>query len=197
MWKQITGQNIYKLTVIFVLYFAGGSILNYDLSDHDKQVELDTVVFNVFVWMQIFNIFNNRRLDNKLNIFEGIHRNYYFIFIVALIVGLQVMIIFVGGRAFHITPGGIDGTQWAISIVLGFICIPWAVAIRYFPDPWFAAIASVVGKPVVVLYRASCKGGSKVKALFKKEKKVDNSDVEATPTPPIVVIDNDDEKRAA
>ncbi|RYN15503.1 hypothetical protein AA0114_g13024, partial [Alternaria tenuissima] len=32
MWKQITGQNIYKITVIFVLYFAGGDILGYDLS---------------------------------------------------------------------------------------------------------------------------------------------------------------------
>ncbi|RYN76175.1 Calcium-transporting ATPase 2, partial [Alternaria tenuissima] len=57
MWKQITGQNIYKITVIFVLYFAGGDILGYDLSDPNKQLELDTVIFNSFVWMQIFNIF--------------------------------------------------------------------------------------------------------------------------------------------
>ncbi|RYN45204.1 Calcium-transporting ATPase 2, partial [Alternaria alternata] len=61
MWKQITGQNIYKITAIFVLYFAGGDILGYDLSDPNKQLELDTVIFNSFVWMQIFNIFNNRR----------------------------------------------------------------------------------------------------------------------------------------
>jgi len=192
MWKQITGQNIYKLTAIFVLYFAGGPILGYDLTDPNKQLELDTVIFNAFVWMQIFNIFNNRRLDNKLNVLEGIHRNPYFIGIVILIIGLQVMIIFVGGRAFAIKPGGIDGTQWAISIVVGFVCIPWAIAIRYFPDPWFAAIAHVVGMPFLVVYRACAKGGSSFLRLFKK-KKAEEADVEtgATPTPPIVVVDND------
>jgi Ca2+-transporting ATPase len=190
MWKQITGQNIYKLTVIFVLYFAGGDILGYDLSDPNKKLELDTVIFNSFVWMQIFNIFNNRRLDNKLNIFEGIHRNHFFTFIVVLIIGLQVMIIFVGGRAFQIKPGGIDGTQWAISIITGFICIPWAVAIRYFPDPWFAAIARVVGTPVVIAYRWIGKGCSAIGRLFKKKKTEDPEKNVAVTTPPIVVVDD-------
>ncbi|ORX97019.1 hypothetical protein BCR34DRAFT_607443 [Clohesyomyces aquaticus] len=189
MWKQITGQNIYKLTVIFTLYFAGGSILNYDLSDEKKKLELDTLIFNSFVWMQIFNIFNNRRLDNKLNIFEGIQRNHFFTAIVALIVGLQILIIFVGGRPFGISPGGLDGTQWAISIVTGFFCIPWAIGIRYFPDAWFAEIAHVVGKPVVIVWDVCCKGASKVKGLFTKKSK--KSDIEAGAAPPIVVVDSD------
>jgi Ca2+-transporting ATPase len=190
MWKQITGQNIYKLTVIFVLYFAGGEILGYDLSDPAKKLELDTVIFNSFVWMQIFNIFNNRRLDNKLNIFEGIHRNHFFTFIVVLIIGLQVMIIFVGGRAFQISPGGLDGTQWAISIVTGFICIPWAIAIRYFPDPWFAAIARVTGTPVVTAYRWVGRGCSAIGGLFRKKKTQDPEKDVAVATPPIVVVDD-------
>ena len=192
MWKQIMGQNIYKITVIFVLYFAGGDILGYDLSDPNKQLELDTVIFNAFVWMQIFNIFNNRRLDNKLNVLEGVFRNWFFIGIVVMIIGLQVLIVFVGGRAFQIKPGGIDGTQWAISIVVGFVCIPWAVLIRYFPDEWFAAIARVVGKPVVVVYRWCCTGMSKVKTLFIfKKKKSEESEVEAGAAPAIVVVGDD------
>lgn len=190
MWKQITGQNIYKLTVIFALYFAGGDLLGYDLSDPDKQLELDTVIFNSFVWMQIFNIFNNRRLDNKLNIFEGIHRNHFFTFIVVMIIGLQIMIIFVGGRAFHIKPGGIDGTQWAISIITGFICIPWAVAIRYFPDEWFAAIARVVGAPFLVVFNWLAKGFSAIGGLFRKKKTEDPEKDVAVATPPIVVVDD-------
>ncbi|KAJ4315278.1 plasma membrane calcium [Neodidymelliopsis sp. IMI 364377] len=191
MWKQITGQNIYKLTVIFVLYFAGGSLLNYDLSDAAQKLDLDTVIFNSFVWMQIFNIFNNRRLDNKLNIFEGIHRNHFFSFIVVLIIALQIMIIFVGGRAFHISPGGIDGTQWAISILTGFGCIPWAIAIRYFPDPWFATISRVTGAPVVVVYRWLGRGFSAIGGIFKKKKAQEDPEKEAAvvATPPIVVVD--------
>tara|TARA_R110002003_G_scaffold589_16_gene20711 strand:- start:8038 stop:8784 length:747 start_codon:yes stop_codon:yes gene_type:complete len=191
MWKQIMGQNIYKLTVIFVLYFAGGEILGYDLSDPNKQLELDTLIFNSFVWMQIFNIFNNRRLDNKLNVLEGVHRNLFFIGIVILIIGLQIMIIFIGGRPFQISTHGLDGTQWAISIVTGFICIPWAIGIRYFPDEWFAAIAAVVGKPFVIVYRWCCTGASKVTGLFKKSKKNKESDAEAGVAPVIVVDDGD------
>ncbi|CAG5179482.1 uncharacterized protein ALTATR162_LOCUS9307 [Alternaria atra] len=191
MWKQITGQNIYKITVIFVLYFAGGDILGYDLSDPNKQIELDTVIFNSFVWMQIFNIFNNRRLDNKLNVLEGILRNWFFIGIVVMIIGLQVLIVFVGGRAFQIKPGGIDGTQWAVSIITGFICIPWAVLIRYFPDEWFAAIAHVVGMPVVVVYRWCRDGIRKMKGLFTRSKKNEEVDAEAGPAPAIVVVGDD------
>ncbi|KAF2868451.1 hypothetical protein BDV95DRAFT_500506 [Massariosphaeria phaeospora] len=192
MWKQITGQNIYKLSVIFILYFAGGDILGYDLTIHDKQLELDTVIFNTFVWMQIFNIFNNRRLDNKLNVLEGVLRNYFFIGIVVLIIGLQIMIVFIGGLAFEIKPGGIDGTQWAISIGLGFVCIPWAVAIRYFPDEWFASIARVVGKPVVVVYRACCKVAPRVKGVFKKGSRSKKGDVETGGAPPAIVVVGDE-----
>jgi Ca2+-transporting ATPase len=192
MWKQIMGQNIYKLTVIFTLYFAGGSILNYDLSDPNKQLELDTVIFNSFVWMQIFNIFNNRRLDNKLNVLEGLLRNFFFIGIVVMIIGLQIAIVFVGGRAFQIKPGGIDGTQWAISIVTGFGCIPWAIGIRYFPDEWFAVIARVVGGPIAVAYRWCGASASKTKGLFtRKSKKSVESDVEAGVAPVIVVVGDD------
>ena len=188
------GQNIYKITVIFVLYFAGGDILGYDLSDPNIQLELDTLIFNCFVWMQIFNIFNNRRLDNKLNVLEGILRNWFFIGIVVMIIGLQVLIIFVGGRAFQIKPGGIDGTQWAISIVVGFVCIPWAVVIRYFPDEWFATIARIVGRPVVIVYRFCCTAASKVKSLFafRRKKEVNEErNVEEAAAPAIVVVGDD------
>ncbi|KAF1838464.1 calcium-translocating P-type ATPase [Decorospora gaudefroyi] len=193
MWKQITGQNMYKLTVIFVLYFAGGSILGYDLSDANKQLELDTLIFNTFVWMQIFNIFNNRRLDNKLNVFEGIFRNWFFIGIVFLIIGLQVAIIFVGGRPFQIKPGGIDGIQWAISIVLGSICMPWAVVIKYVPDAWFAAFVAFFGTPFVLVYRWCYEAASRLRAaLFKKRRKAEASHVEAgVVAPAIVVVDNE------
>lgn len=53
MWKMIIGQSIFQLVVTFILYFAGESILSYESSRERDQ--LQTVVFNTFVWMQIFN----------------------------------------------------------------------------------------------------------------------------------------------
>lgn len=53
MWKMIIGQSIFQLAVTLTLYFGGSKILSYN-SDHEM-AQLQTVVFNVFVWMQIFN----------------------------------------------------------------------------------------------------------------------------------------------
>ena len=53
-------------------------------------------------------------------------------------VGGQVMIIFVGGSAFSVVR--LNGTQWAISLVLGLISLPVAVVIRLIPDAFVAKI---------------------------------------------------------
>jgi Ca2+-transporting ATPase len=55
MWKMIIGQAIFQLIVTFVLHFAGSAILGYH-EPHEK-AQLRALVFNVFVWMQIFNEF--------------------------------------------------------------------------------------------------------------------------------------------
>ncbi|KAI8626563.1 calcium-translocating P-type ATPase [Xylariaceae sp. FL1651] len=169
MWKMITGQAIFQLIVTFVLYFAGNQILGYDPDNATQTLELDTMVFNTFVWMQIFNEFNNRRLDNKFNIFEGVHRNKFFIGITLLMVGLQVAIIFVGGSAFQVKP--LNGTQWAICIVAALVCLPWAILVRMFPDEWFAVIAKTVGAPVVVVYRFLATVLAKIGGIFRRNKK--------------------------
>jgi Ca2+-transporting ATPase len=55
MWKMIIGQAIFQLVVTFIMYFAGASILGYSTETEIK--ELKTMIFNTFVWMQIFNEF--------------------------------------------------------------------------------------------------------------------------------------------
>ncbi|KAI7688805.1 calcium-translocating P-type ATPase, partial [Hortaea werneckii] len=80
MWKMIIGQAIYQLVVTLVLYFAGPRILDGILggNSEEEQLELQALVFNTFTWMQIFNALNNRRLDNRFNVFEGITKNWFF-----------------------------------------------------------------------------------------------------------------------
>jgi Ca2+-transporting ATPase len=146
MWKMITGQAVYQLIVTFTLYFAGNKI--FGSSAPPK--ELDTMVFNTFVWMQIFNEFNNRRLDNKFNIFEGVHRNFWFIGINCIMVGGQIMIVFVGGAAFGITR--INGWQWAVCLGCALPCLLWAVLLRLLPDAYFGVVFNtVVGAIKIVL----------------------------------------------
>lgn len=135
MWKMIIGQAIYQLVVTLILYFAGMSIFSYEMH---QRTELNTIVFNSFVWMQIFNELNNRRLDNQFNVFEGIHRNFWFIGINCIMIGGQIMIVFVGGQAFSITR--LNGVQWAISLLTALPCLLWGVLVRCLPDAWFAVV---------------------------------------------------------
>ncbi|KAF9890484.1 plasma membrane calcium [Aspergillus nanangensis] len=146
MWKMIIGQSIFQLTVTLIMHFAEGPGF-LDWPDAERR----SVVFNTFVWMQIFNEFNNRRLDNKFNVLAGLHRNWFFIGINIIMVGCQAVIANFGGAAFSIVP--INGVQWAICIVVAALSLPWAMVIRTFPDPWFAVIAHHVGKPFVLIYR--------------------------------------------
>ncbi|KAH7124983.1 hypothetical protein B0J13DRAFT_647057, partial [Dactylonectria estremocensis] len=126
MWKMIIGQSIFQLVVCFVLWFAGPSFLDY------PETELRTLIFNVFVFMQIFKLVNSRRIDNQLNIFEGLHRNYLFMLMMCVMIGGQLIIIFFGREAFVVVQ--LNGKQWAISVVIGFCSIPIGVLIRLFPD---------------------------------------------------------------
>ncbi|CAG8134065.1 unnamed protein product [Penicillium nalgiovense] len=134
MWKMIIGQSIYQLVVTFILNFAGGKIFTSWDYEH-----LQTVVFNTFVFMQIFNQYNSRRIDNKLNFMEGIWKNRWFIGIQVIIVGGQVLIIFVGGAAFSVKRLD-EGSQWAVSLILGAISLPVAVIIRLIPDEFVSRL---------------------------------------------------------
>jgi Ca2+-transporting ATPase len=89
MIKQILGQAIYQIIIILVFYFLGSKILGFHHTDdstlqkHQDGI-VQTMLFNVFVFAQIFNSFNCRRLDRKLNIFEGVLKNWYFIAITSI-----------------------------------------------------------------------------------------------------------------
>ena len=49
----IIGQAIYQLVITLLLYYGSPTILAYDTPAERSQ--LNTLVFNTFVWMQIFN----------------------------------------------------------------------------------------------------------------------------------------------
>ncbi|KAF9778977.1 Ca-transporting ATPase [Thelephora terrestris] len=132
MIKMILGQSIYQVAIIFTLHFLGHAILGLDHSDEGDKI-VATLVFNTFVFAQIFNSVNCRRLDNKLNVFEGILNNWYFIVVTFVEIFGQILIVFVGGTAFQVMP--IPAREWGISLALGFASIPLGALIRYIPTP--------------------------------------------------------------
>ncbi|SCV70468.1 BQ2448_1862 [Microbotryum intermedium] len=139
MWLMIMGQALYQILVALVLHFAGHNIFGFHSSDSGERIdqdnELKTLIFNSFVFCQIFNMLNARRLDRTLNIFRGIHKNMYFLVIFLIMVGGQALIVNFGGAAFQVVR--IGARDWGISIILGLISLPVAVLIRLLPPgPW-------------------------------------------------------------
>jgi len=92
-----------------------------------------TMVFNVFVLMQLFNEVNSRKIHNELNVFEGVMKNAYFIVIVIGTLLVQIALIEIPGvnTAFGCTNLTYD--QWVASILLGASVIPLNVLFHMVP----------------------------------------------------------------
>ncbi|KAF4594449.1 calcium-translocating P-type ATPase, PMCA-type [Ophiocordyceps camponoti-floridani] len=130
MWKMILGQSIYQLAVVFTVHFAGWDIFN---PDSEFEIEkLQTLVFNIYVWMQFFNQHNCRRVDNKLDIWYNVLRNPWFIGVQLITLVGQFVIIFKGGEAFDTVP--LTGAQWGWSLLFGLLTLPLGALLRQVPD---------------------------------------------------------------
>jgi len=86
-------------------YVMDGSLENFKLEPVYSQYEHITpsrhlsVVFNLFVWMQIFNMLCARKINDEWNFLSKIHTNGMFIAVILFIVGLQIFVI----ESWHIS----------------------------------------------------------------------------------------------
>ncbi|KAF9440728.1 calcium-translocating P-type ATPase [Macrolepiota fuliginosa MF-IS2] len=141
MYKMVLFQSIYQITVVLVFHFRGHQILGYDFTEH-SDLSIRTLVFNIFVFTQIFNSVNCRRLDCG-PILEGILENPFFILITLLEIVIQVAIVFVGGAAFQVTR--LQGHEWGISLTLGAISMMCGACVRLVPNKPFETAFCALG----------------------------------------------------
>uniref|UniRef100_A0A8C6UEI0 Calcium-transporting ATPase n=1 Tax=Neogobius melanostomus TaxID=47308 RepID=A0A8C6UEI0_9GOBI len=123
MMKNILGHAVYQLIIIFTLLFAGEQIFDIDSGRnsplHSPPSEHYTIVFNVFVMMQLFNEINARKIHGERNVFEGVYRNPIFCSVVLGTFVLQIIIVQFGGKPFSCTALTIDQWLWCVFIGLG------------------------------------------------------------------------------
>uniref|UniRef100_A0A8C1CNY9 Calcium-transporting ATPase n=1 Tax=Cyprinus carpio carpio TaxID=630221 RepID=A0A8C1CNY9_CYPCA len=123
MMKNILGHAVYQLIITFTLLFAGEKIFNIDSGRnsplHSPPSEHYTIIFNVFVMMQLFNEINARKIHGERNVFEGIYRNPIFCCVVLGTFALQIIIVQFGGKPFSCTALTIDQWLWCVFIGVG------------------------------------------------------------------------------
>ncbi|XP_010505940.1 PREDICTED: calcium-transporting ATPase 4, plasma membrane-type-like [Camelina sativa] len=128
MWRNIAGQSVYQLIVLGILNFAGKSILKLD--GPDSTAVLNTVIFNSFVFCQVFNEINSREIE-KINVFKGMFNSWVFTWVMTVTVVFQVIIVeFLGAFASTVP---LSWQHWLLSILIGSLSMIVAVILKCIP----------------------------------------------------------------
>jgi len=141
MIRNILGQSVFQLAMLFSILYAVDSSGNHMMfpgvesgQELDKQGMASvhyTMVFNTFVFMQVFNEINSRKVDLQKNVFEGIFTNYIFVAIIIITVVVQIFVVQFGGQAIRTVP--LSWLQWLYCVGIAYFSLPWGFVLRLFP----------------------------------------------------------------
>ncbi|KAA6396110.1 MAG: putative calcium-translocating P-type ATPase [Streblomastix strix] len=103
-----------------------------------------SLIFNTFIFTQMFNWIASRKCYNELNFFDRIFESLMFVFIWIIVAVLQVVIMLVPGirDAFTIIP--ISGQMWGVSLAFSIMILPYRFLISLLlkvPDPFHGEVS--------------------------------------------------------
>jgi len=127
MIRNIVGQSILQITVLCIVLFRGDQIWGVPMRG---PVHL-TIIFNTFVFLQVWNEFNSRKVNGEWNIFEKFFDNWIFTYVLVGTLIMQTLMVEVFGSFASTT--GLTWAQWLACIGLGFLSLPTGVLVRLYP----------------------------------------------------------------
>lgn len=92
-----------------------------------------TILFNTFVFCQVFNEINSRKVNLQLNVFDGLFTNMIFVGIILVTCITQFLLIQFGGAATRTLP--LNFEQWVYCVAIGFFSLPIGFLLRLIPTP--------------------------------------------------------------
>lgn len=131
MWLHILGQAAYQLIVTLALLYKGAAWLGVE----SESLLHNTILFNTFVFCQVFNEINCRRINQELNVFEGFFRNKVFISVMIGTLIVQFLFVEFGGGFAGTTQ--LSSAQWLMCILVGFVSLPIGFVLRLVPISLF------------------------------------------------------------
>ncbi|MBP3841479.1 MAG: cation-translocating P-type ATPase [Bacilli bacterium] len=139
MKLNIISQAIFQITTLTVIIFYGDYIFGVP-SDRNLEHFMwnnvngyhFTIFFNIFVFMQVFNSINARKLQkDELNVFTGIMGNWLYILIQSIIIIGQIILVTFGGRAVRTHPLSLK--QHADCLIISALTLVWGFFIKLLP----------------------------------------------------------------
>ncbi|XP_022864751.1 calcium-transporting ATPase 4, plasma membrane-type-like [Olea europaea var. sylvestris] len=128
MWRNIIGQSLYQLAALGILSFEGKRLLK--LNGVDSTATLNTLIFNTFVFCQVFNEINSRDME-KINVFRGMFSSWIFVVIMVSTVAFQIVIVEFLGTIADTVPLSLE--LWGVSILIGAASLLVAVVLKCIP----------------------------------------------------------------
>ena len=139
MKLNIVSQAIFQITTLTIIIFYGDYIFGVP-SDRNLEHFMwnnvngyhFTIFFNIFVFMQVFNSINARKLQkDEYNVFTGIMGNWLYILIQSIIIVGQVILVTFGGRAVRTHPLTIK--QHCDCLGISALTLVWGLIVKLLP----------------------------------------------------------------
>ena len=127
MWRNILSQAFLQLVIQYIVLVEGPEL--FGLVAHSRLHH--TFSFNVFVFCQIFNEFNSRRIGNENDIFTGVFNNFMFVTIIFVTVIVQFIFVQFGGNFTQCAP--LPSHLWLYSLFFGASSIVFGFVFRMIP----------------------------------------------------------------
>lgn len=107
--------------------------------EHTQKMLHYTFIFQVFVFMQIFNLINSRKIAiDEINVFKHFLNNPWFICIFFLTILIQVVLVEFGGTA--VKTYALNMNQNLICLAIGSFELLWGLILKFIPVKFFQCI---------------------------------------------------------
>lgn len=93
-----------------------------------------SIVFNLFVFMQVFNMICSRKINDEVNIFKGIMSNPSFVIVWTIILVVQIFCTQYFGRFMSVHVNGLTGTHWMYCMLIALVTFPINLLLKFVPD---------------------------------------------------------------
>ena len=125
MIQNIAGQTLFQISVVVLLLLFHGDIPAR--SEHHY-----TLIFNVFVYCQMFNLFNARVVEWGDSVVAGVTDNALFIGILVGIGVVEFVLVQFCGHFFSCVP--LTLKEQLISLLIASLCVPYGIFLRRSPE---------------------------------------------------------------
>lgn len=123
--------------------FADPWFLNDENSTPTAKCIYFTMLFNIFIYLNLFNEINSRKVKtDQFNVFEHLFDNFLFIFVFCATIAIQYFMTQYGGRITNCAK--LAGDQHAFCILIGSTSLIAGFVLKILPDSITDKIPSII-----------------------------------------------------